>query len=213
MLPSETGRVLYQFTKPGLRGTAQFSWIQQGARFRVEVQGKGPAETVLGQGKQLFMLSPANQWHPDTAQRVEVKPTDVWLNAEEMPYVIPGSGAGTVVGTGTVLGKPCEIRKLHSMKIWYWQGLPLRMERPATARMKPLSLVATRLDTELGISPSYFKLPAGYQVSDFPGRDPIFPWTAVATTGLMGMLLLIGICIGVVECAFARRGAMTPASG
>ena len=86
-------------------------------------------------------------------------------------------------------------------------------ERPAAAGMKPLSLVATRLDTDLGLSPRYFQLPADYQVSDFPASIPVSPWTTLATAGLIGLLLFVGICIGVVEYAFARRGGMAPAAG
>lgn len=212
VLPAESGRVHYRFSKPGLRGTSQFTWIEHGAMFRQEVQGSR-SETILGRGKELFTLNPAFRRQPATAQRVEVKPTDVWLNAEEIPNITLGSGAGELVGMGTVLGKPCEIRKLHTMRIWYWQGLPLRMERPATARMRPLSLVAVQLDTDVYAPKSQFQIPPGYTVTNFPGRAPGFPWTALAAAGLIGLLLTLGICAWLLESAYTQRHRMAPASG
>lgn len=211
VLPTESGRVQYRFSKPGLQGTSQFTWIEHGAMFRQDVQGSR-SETILGRGTVLFTLNPGFRRQPATAQRTVVKPTDVWLNAEEMPHITLGSGAGELVGTGTVLGKPCEIRKLHTMRIWYWQGLPLRMERPATAGMRPLSLVAAQLDTDVYAPRSQFQIPPGYTITDFPGRAPGFPWTTLAAMSLIGLLLILGICAWLLESAYAQRHRMAPAT-
>lgn len=203
-LPTEAGQVHYRFTKPGLNGSTVFTWAQGGAVFRQDLRGGNSTETVIGQGSGLYSLNSYSQ----TAQRAEVKPTDVWLNHMEMPHVTPASGAGKVVGTGTVLGKQCEIRKLHTMRIWFWQGLPLRMERAANPRLKmrPLQLVATRLDTQFAPKPELFELPAGYKVTTFPGRPSSrIPWTTLTAMGLVGLLLFTGVSAWMVERGFARQ--------
>lgn len=199
-LPADSGRVTYRFTKPGVTGTTVYSWADRGAASRQELSSKALSDTVIGRGTDLFTLDARRK----TAMRAEVRPTDVWLNAAEMPYITPASGIDQPFGTGTVLGKTCEIRKLHSMRIWYWEGLPLRMEREASARMQPLSLVATRVETGAALSPTLFQIPSDYQVTDFP-RPRQFPWTAAATGGLAVLLLFTGVCAGLVEVVFSRR--------
>src|SRR5262249_31592965 len=97
------------------------------------------------------------------------------------PFV--GGSAGKLVGKGTVLGRPCEIRMMgtknpgHEVKVWVWNGLPLRSEIPLPQGGK-MTTEATQVETAPKLSAALFKLPAGYTVKEFqmpagaPGAPP-----------------------------------------
>ena len=85
------------------------------------------------------------------------------------PFV--GSGTGTVVGKASVLGRPCEIRTFGprsagpTVKMWVWNGLPLRTEMTLPQGGK-MTTEATQVEMAPKLSPSLFKLPAGYTVKE-----------------------------------------------
>ncbi|MFN3652411.1 MAG: hypothetical protein ACK47B_22780 [Armatimonadota bacterium] len=200
-LAAETGRVTYRFQGPGGAGSSVFAWTERGARYRQELGSASAPETVVGHGADFWMLHP----HTKTAQHARLKPGDLWMNADSMPHVTPATGAGIPVGQGTVLGRPCEIRQLHTIRVWFWEGIPLRMERAPDSKLPPVSLVATRVETPLTLSGEQFQIPPGYTATELPNQPRSLPWTRVATAGLGVLLLLIGGAACAVELAFSRQ--------
>lgn len=200
-LNADTGRVVYRFSRAGLAGNTVFAWADHGYLYRQDLSIPNAADndTVLGRGLQFWTLHASAR----QAQQAQRSPNDLWMNAESVPYVAPDTGVGEVVGPGKVLDRPCEIRQIHGMHVWFWQGLPLRMERAPGSKLPPISLVATELTTGQALPPDYFELPAAYTVTDFPGHQR-HPWTTIATTGLSALLVLIGIGGWAVETSFAR---------
>lgn len=199
-LATETGRVTYRFSRKGAAGSTVFAWRHGGHLYRQDFQVSRDSETVLGRGPRFWMLNPRAR----TAQEARRDPNDLWLNADWVPYVTPETGAGEVVGRGEVLGRPCEIRRIHQMQVWFWEGLPLRMERDASSKLERVSLVATRLENAPDLPATHFDIPAGFAITRYPGYRP-FPWNTVATEGLGSLLLLIGIGGWAVEAGFTRR--------
>lgn len=164
--PSAAGSVDYQFTAPKWKGSTRLSWRDGGAVYRMDLRSPRLTETVLGNPKSLFVLSPANEWRSATARHERLKPTNVWINGAWMPYPTPSSGAGKLVGSGRVLGKLCQIRQLYTMRIWYWQGVPLQMERAADHQIGVLRLTAVKIDLKRQEPRSRFAVPSDYHVTE-----------------------------------------------
>ena len=209
--PLPQGRATYQFVHHATRATAVLTWDEAGNRYRQETQVTTHAPTrslvaavafgdweSLGHGADLFMRSPGG----GTISHADVWKNDLWMNALSVPYLTPGTGAGERVGQETVLGHPCEIRRLHSLRVSYWRGLPLKIVREPGSPLGALSLVATSIDgNPAGLTPALFQIPPGVTVHASTRNDP-FRWTEPL---LLGCALFTVLCLVVMEWSFARR--------
>jgi len=182
-----TGRVHYTMTSPMMSGTMTMAWIDHGKKFRQDTKmsaggpsGQKAMDTwTVGDGTYVYTH---RSMMGNQVMRMRVPKS---LGANPLgPAMTPGSGkSGKVVGKGTILGHPCEIRVLGpggkggQAKIWTWKGMALRMETTGQ-QGSGLTMAATRVETAPSLSPDLFKVPAGYQVRDIqlpaggPGGSP-----------------------------------------
>lgn len=186
-----TGRVMYKMTSTGGapnggNGNITMTWANHGTQFRQDIQ--------MSVGRAGSRVPPINTWmifDGHTAYvamppmmagmgkiALKVSPNSAQLKQLSGGGNIVGIGAsGKVVGKGTVLGKPCEIRQATSstprgtsqIKSWVWQGLPLRTEiqsKSSAGAATSITMVATQVNTSIKPAASLFKVPAGYTVQD-----------------------------------------------
>ncbi len=191
--PTANGTIKYRMTMGGrmpMNSNISMTWTNYGARFRqdsqIRMNAGGRSMTMnswsLYDGKSLYAAMPSGMPGQPAGRKVVMRMTlpQNYLNRMAMGNSPTAAGAGRVVGHGTVLGKPCEIRAVDlnnprykgQAKIWMWQKLPLRSEISMNMKMQgmtqnmKMSMVATQLNTNVKPSPSLFRLPAGYQVQD-----------------------------------------------
>lgn len=178
LMPSATGRVTYSFKMAPMSGTSKITWIDGGKKFRQEMKMTGtapgaPAGTanttiemwMIGDGTYLYSHQPM------MGKQVYKMKVPKAAPGAAGPAGLPVGGAqsGKLVGKGTILGKPCEIRELNSAKIWTWKGLALKMENGGGAT-PAMSMTATKLEMPYKAAPSLFKVPAGYTITEqMPG--------------------------------------------
>lgn len=174
--PSPTGRITYDFKVAALGGTSLLTWIESGKKFRQDITMTGtppnaaagtPPMTVqmwaFGDGKNVYSYQPMMG-----KQVFRMKmPKAGAKGAPGSPGTPPigGMQGGKVIGKGTVLGKPCEIRQLGTSKIWMWKGLALKMENSG-GQGPQMSMVATKLEMPFKAPASRFQVPAGYTITD-----------------------------------------------
>jgi hypothetical protein len=158
-----------------MNGTIILSWIESGRKFRQDTKGSvGSAgqqqsfETwTIGDGVQVFTHAPGMG---KQVMRAKVPKSGGAGGPTGMTPFGGTHGGGAVIGKATILGKPCEIRKIGQGqgqgKVWLWKGLLMRMEMsgPQGGGMK---MLATRLEESPKLSPALFKVPAGYQMKEF----------------------------------------------
>jgi outer membrane lipoprotein-sorting protein len=171
-----TGRLTYKISSPTMTGTTLVSWIEGGRKFRQDMTGSITAEKrrtkitgwTISDG--VHMYSHSSQLGkkvmrmkvPDQAKRL----------SGGLPLIAVAKNTGKLVGRGTVLGKPCEIREIGRGKLWVWNGLPLKAEMDVGQGRK-MTTTATRVETSVKLSPSLFKVPPGYKVEDYrPPQQP-----------------------------------------
>lgn len=174
--PSPTGRITYDFKVAALGGTSLLTWAEGGKKFRQDITMSGtppnaPAGTppmtiqmwAFGDGTHVYSYQPLMG-----KQVFRMKmPKGGAATAPGSPGAPPIGNLknGKVIGKGTVLGKPCEIRQVGTSKIWMWKGLALKMEN-AGGQGPQMSMVATKLEMPFKAPASKFKVPAGYTVTD-----------------------------------------------
>ncbi len=184
-----TGRVAYRMTGGTMQGTSLLAWTDGGKKFRWEQSfsgatlgasasnAKGSAPPTIKQwtvsdGKYLYLHLPLQG---KVVSRIQLTPEAIKQASAGMQ--IPGLNGdkGKVVGKGTVLGKPCEIREAGGYKVWLWKGVPLKLQ--STGQGMDLSAVATKIAVPTKLSPATFKVPAGYKVVDqkVPARNRQVP--------------------------------------
>lgn len=171
-LPFSSGRITYAVKGRSASGMSTFSWIEDGRRFRQEV-----TLTITIDKERLT----SSAWSVGDATHIFAHQD--WMDKEVFRYRLPqdlqaGSpiglpvfgtarDPGKVVGTATVLGKPCEIHERKKLRLWIWQGLPLKAD--GTEGPGPsLTLSATKLEPSERLPNDLFTVPEGYTVSDFP---------------------------------------------
>lgn len=173
-----------------MSSSSTVTWANYGARFRQDTQIRmnvggrqmNMNSWSLYDGKAMYTTLPNGMLSQPTNRKIAIRmmlPPN-YLNRMAMGNSPLGAGAGRLIGRGTILGKPCEIRVTSfnnlnykgRAKIWMWQKLPLRSEIfidfkiiGATANMKT-SMIATQLNTDVKPSPSLFRLPTGYKVQE-----------------------------------------------
>lgn len=76
---------------------------------------------------------------------------------------------GDMIGTETILGKPCEIYEISGMKIWIWNGLNLKSE---TSMMGYYCAEAVSLKVDTRIPTSQFEPPSGITIVEQPAGMP-----------------------------------------
>jgi hypothetical protein len=175
--------------------TITMTWADYGNRFRQDSQmhmGSGARAMNMNSwsiydGKAMYVAVPGQDRR---VLRMKVPKNFLsQITTGGMGGLGVNSQATKVVGRGTVLGKPCEIRVSSAntaygstkAKIWMWQGLPLRTEMAMTfkkakgkpargqmANMPPMNIatVATQLNTNVRPAATLFRLPSGYTVQD-----------------------------------------------
>lgn len=174
--PSPTGRITYDFKVASLAGTSLLTWAEGGKKFRQDISMSGTAPNApsgtppmtiqmwaFGDGKNVYSYQPMMG-----KQVVRMKvPKGAGAGAAGTPGAPPlgAMKGGKVVGKGTVLGKPCEIRQVGTAKIWMWKGLALKMES-AGGQGPEMSMVARKLDMPFKAPASKFQVPAGYTITD-----------------------------------------------
>lgn len=174
--PFATGRLTYSIQGPVTHGKRVVTWTDYGRRFRQELSGtagKGARPIkmdgwVIGDGKYIYtsLQGPGKHVRRSLAQ----------LNGHEMdptgmPLIAGATDVGKPDGTGTVLKRPCEIRKMGPARFWVWKSLPLKMEMDLGADRRVV-MEAIQLDTAYKPSPSLFKVPAGSQIKDAQAPPP-----------------------------------------
>jgi hypothetical protein len=186
-----TGRVHYKMSSPMMSGTMIMAWINHGKKYRQEMKmsmDRGGQKVAMntwavGDGSHIYMHQPMMG-----QQVMRMKVPKSMASAFSLPGIPDPSakGAGKVVGKGTVLGRSCQIRSFGAggpqgnSKVWLWNGMPLRVEASGP-QGGGMSMVATKVETTPKLSPSLFKVPAGYQVRDMqipkgaPGAPPAPP--------------------------------------
>lgn len=164
-----TGRVTYKMTSPMMSGTTVLSWIENGKKFRQDLTGTATQSSMtlktwsLCDGAWLYS-KPAVAGNQ--VLRMKLPKDAKQMATSGMPFIAAGKEQGKLVGKATLLGKPCEIRQIQSVKLWIWEGLPLKMESGAAQGMQ-VSMVATKVETPAKLSASLFELPPGSKVTDF----------------------------------------------
>ena len=165
-----SGRVTYSLNGGMMKGTQVLMWTGGGKQFRQEMKG------TASQGQQQMKIESwsiidggfAYSHSSQMGKRVVRMKLPKQLQGNGMSGMLGGAGlTGKVVGKGTAAGKPCEIRQTPTGKVWVWQGLPLRAE----VKMGPtqqMTMVATRVEPNVKLSPKLFSVPSGYQVVDQP---------------------------------------------
>ena len=193
-LPLPTGRVTYAVSHALMSGTSVLTWADGGKLFRQEAKlrvkqpgANGPvptdiSTTVLCDGKYVYTY---NSQQGKTYRRMPVKDGQLPSASGTVPLSVDPKQT-KLVGKGTVLGKPCEIREASRLRMWSWKGLPLKME-PAPgnsgegtfgALLNSLRVLATKLEPGVKPAVALFKVPAGYKVVDtklpsgVPGARP-----------------------------------------
>jgi hypothetical protein len=179
--PLPSGRIHYQMTSPIMSGTMILSWIDNGKKFRQDTKasaGTGAERRPGGQKTQFETWSIGDGTHvytyaPGMGRQVMRAKVPRSMGAGSPTAGTPFGGmhgAGPVVGKATVLGKRCDVRKIGQGggqgKVWLWKGLVMRMEASAP-QGGSMNMIATRLEEAPRLSPSLFRVPAGYQVRDF----------------------------------------------
>jgi len=182
-----TGRVHYRMSSPIMNGTSVVSWIDHWHKFGQDstmsigaAASQGAMQTwSIGNGTDVYTYQP--MMGKQVMHMKVPKGGGAGGPMGGTPFV--GGGTGKVVGKGTVLGRSCEIRMIgtkntgHEVKVWVWNGLPLRSEIPLPQGGK-LTTEATQIETAPKLSPALFKLPAGYTVKELqmqaggPGAPP-----------------------------------------
>jgi hypothetical protein len=165
-MPFASGRVTYEMKSPMLNGSSKLSWIESGKKFRQDTKGTANLgqrqmsmeSWAISDGTHLYMHQPMLG---KQVRRMKI-PKDA-AHGPEMPGMPTGKNAGKVVGKGTVLGKPCEIRQVGSAKVWLWQGLMMKME---TEGAQSVRMVATKVETNAKLPATLFKVPSGYEIKD-----------------------------------------------
>ena len=183
--PSPTGRLIYKTeidTGMGMTmaGTMTVIWAEGGKNFRQETKltgappgapaGSAPttiSSWTLGDGNYMYTSMPMMG---KTAYRQKLgKQPGGAIGAPP----VGGPAQGKVVGKGTVLDRPCEIREVSSAKLWMWKGLALKMEKTGGQGPK-MKMVATKLEMPFKSKPTQFKVPAGYTITDnLPGMPSV----------------------------------------
>lgn len=176
----QTGRITYKMSVSALTGTNVISWINGGKQYRQEISLSG---SVPGQGSAVTSL---DTWMINDGKNFYVHQPLMGMKVAKVKMPKPGAkkagapgapgaallgaatSGGKVVGKETILGKPCEIRQAGQAKIWSWHGLALKFEMTGAGQVPAMTMVATKLETALKLSPDLFKLPAGYEVTDNP---------------------------------------------
>ena len=82
----------------------------------------------------------------------------------EMVKGLTGKNEIKPVGTGTVLGRECEIYDVMGARSWQWKKLVLRMESPGMGNMKQ---VAVELKVNCPIPEDAFRPPDGVTIVDY----------------------------------------------
>jgi hypothetical protein len=197
--PAPAGKVSYKITSPMGSGTSDLSWVESGKKFRQDVKlkiGQGQQQQAMdmwaiADGKNLYTHQPMmgkkvlQQDMPKDAMR---------LGLAGLPLVTGGQDMGKVIGKGTVLGKPCEIREVRNVKLWSWKNLPLKWvmtmpqgapgapSAPGSANAQPQSVTveATKLQIPAQHAATLFKVPAGFEVqkAGAPTPQPVSPRAA-----------------------------------
>lgn len=195
-MPTASGRITYQMSGP-MKGSMVLSWTENGKKFRQDTKltgtppmppGAGAPKApmkmeswVLSDGKDIYTVMPMAGKRALRLKGVKgaAGPTGAPLGLGQMLGDAASAKGSKVVGKGTVLGKPCEIRSAKGGKAWVWQGIPLRMEIQMAPNMPMMKVVATRVESAPKLSASLFKVPAGYQIQDMdvskrgaPGMPP-----------------------------------------
>jgi hypothetical protein len=165
-----SGRITYRFTTPVASGTSVLCWAEGGKKFRQEMKGSGAGDRQItsveswtfGDGKHIYIHQPAMGRQVMRAKA----PQNAGAAGSATPLLTTDKNAGKAIGSGKVLGKTCQIRQMGPNKIWVWNGLALKMESKGGPQSPPMSMVATKLETGIKLSPTLFKLPAGFQIRD-----------------------------------------------
>ena len=181
-MPGPTGKVIYRYTCGPMSGTSSLTWENNGKHFRQDVNLMGSVTPgsqssiqtwILGDGKNTYTWLP---FYPKKVYRSPLpKPgkNGSSASAQNGPGGLPGfgvSGTGKLLGKATILGKPCEVRKLGQATFWNWKGLSLKMV-VNIASGPQMTVSATEIETPFQAPPGTFRIPHGYQVID--GRPPM----------------------------------------
>lgn len=172
-MPSATGRVTYSFNVTPLSGTSLVTWTDGGKKFRQDMKMSGTAPGAPAGASltnvEMWMIGDGTHIYSHQAmmgkQVLRTKLPKGGAGAGPTGLPLGGKTAGKLIGKATILGRPCEIRQVETAKIWMWKGLALKMENQGGQGMA-MSMTATRLEMPYKASPTLFKVPAGYTVTD-----------------------------------------------
>ena len=189
-----SGQIKYHMTASGMmsmNSDVTWTWDKGGALFRQDMRGGvrvgGSSQSiqtdswVFSDGKALYSALPTMMPGQKTGVKTALKlalPRGGFNDMMTMGTGVSPSAANRVVGHGTILGHPCEIRSFNGnirgnqtqAKVWIWQTLPLRTEVTMTQKMGgkaqviKITSAATQVNTAFKPSPALFRLPTGYKV-------------------------------------------------
>jgi hypothetical protein len=175
--PPATGRIHYQMTSPMVNASVVMAWVDHGKKTRQDMKmsvGSGAQQAAmdswtLTDGSYIYTYQPTMGRQ---VMRIKMSKAAQTAMATGIAPRVGAHGQGKLIGKGTVLGHPCEIRSLAmgraqaQSKVWLWNGMLMKMETngPGGGAMK---MIATKVETAPRLSPTTFQVPAGYQVKDF----------------------------------------------
>lgn len=172
-----SGRVTYKITGKPVNGTSTLTWTEKGKRTRQDSQiqmqfGQSPMNVKswsISDGKYLYNCS---GMLGKTVTRSEIGKDPNMPGLSGLQALGENLNQGKLLGKGTILSRPCEIRQIEGAKIWVWKGIPLKVTSPPNSPRGPVTVVATKVDTAYKPAASAFKVPAGYQVKDMKDLMP-----------------------------------------
>lgn len=184
--PTPTGRISYKMAGGSISGTSSLIWADSGKKFRSDANltmgapgaragaakpggaamAGAPMSGTLKQwtiadGKFLYVHLPMQG---QVVSRIPQTPERLKQATSGAAVPLAGGDKGKVIGKGTVLGKPCEIRESGNFKMWMWKGLPLKMEMMNQGMN--LTIIATKVEAPAKVAATAFKVPSGYQIVD-----------------------------------------------
>lgn len=174
-LPS--GRVTYKITGKPVNGTSVLTWIDKGAKTRQDSQlqmqfGQQPMNVKswsISDGKFMYNWS---GMLGKTVTRSEIGKDPKMPGLSGLQALGENLNKGKLLGKGKILTYNCDIRQIEGAKVWVWKGIPLKVTSPADSPRGPVTVVATKFETNVKPAASAFKVPAGYQVKDMKDLMP-----------------------------------------
>jgi hypothetical protein len=174
-LPS--GRVSYKISGKPVNGTSVLTWVERGKKTRQDSQlqvqfGQSPMNVKswsISDGKYLYNWS---GMLGKTVTRSEIGKDPNMPGLSGLQSLGENLNKGKLLGKATILKRPCDIRQIEGAKVWIWKGIPLKVTSPPNGPRGQVTVVATKVETNVKAAASSFKVPVGYQVKDMKDLMP-----------------------------------------